>query len=73
MDLFDSHTIGFPCPHCSHELHEKVGRLKADPQITCPSCGRVIDVQAQGLRQGLADAANSIAKFRDQIGKLGKG
>lgn len=33
MNVFDSHTIEIPCPHCSRKASQTVGRLKLNPNL----------------------------------------
>ena len=31
-----------PCPDCGYELKEALRRLKHDPRLICPGCGRIV-------------------------------
>lgn len=30
------------CPRCQHKVREHLGRLRADPHVTCPACHTVM-------------------------------
>ncbi|MGS1115998.1 hypothetical protein [Castellaniella sp. UC4442_H9] len=73
MELnLDSHIIEIPCEACGHKLRESIGRLKHDPEITCPSCGVVTKIEASGLRKGVAEAQKGMADLQRSIKKLFK-
>lgn len=62
MELnLDDASIGLPCPKCGHEIQETIGRLKNDPDITCPACNTVIGIDAAQLRGGLEEAEESLS------------
>jgi DNA-directed RNA polymerase subunit RPC12/RpoP len=70
MELnLDDASLALPCPKCGHEIQETVGRLKNDPDITCPACSTVISIDSTQLRGGLEQAQESLNEldrtFRD--------
>lgn len=69
---FDAQEIELTCPKCSHKFKESIGRLKDDPQIPCPGCSAVIEINAKGLRDGLESADKAVADLKGQIGRLFK-
>ena len=37
----DCLMIDISCPKCQHKVSEQLGRLRADPHVTCPACHSV--------------------------------
>ena len=68
LDL-DDQSLDFPCGKCGKKISEKIGRLKRNPDLTCPACGTVISVNADELRRGI----NSVQKTLDDLGRKLKG
>lgn len=68
----DSHIIEIPCETCGQKLSETIGRLKHDPELTCPNCGTIIKIEAAGLRKGVSEAEKTMADFERDIKKLFK-
>lgn len=62
----NAHTITLSCPQCGQQLKEKLGRLKRDKHITCPTCGRIAVDTHKVL--GLEDSINKeLAKLSTRI------
>lgn len=46
--MHDSNRVPGPqeadicCPQCQHKQRETLGRLQADPHVTCPACHTVM-------------------------------
>ncbi len=70
--MFEDAEIGIPCPKCGHETKQTVGWLKANTEFTCPSCGSVIEVEAEELLTGLKKADKALADFRKTLRGFGK-
>jgi DNA-directed RNA polymerase subunit RPC12/RpoP len=68
----DSESVAFACPHCGKKINEKIGRLKRDPKITCPSCHGVFDVDANQLRTAIKSAQKSLDDFTRKLRNFGK-
>lgn len=68
----DSHAITIACPSCGKKFDEKIGRLKRDPNLTCPGCQTTITVDAAKLRSGIQSAQKSLDRFGRALQKLGK-
>lgn len=62
----DSHVITMTCPQCHKQLKEKIGRLKRDKHITCPTCGR-ITVDTNQLRHIEESLNKELAKIPKTI------
>jgi predicted RNA-binding Zn-ribbon protein involved in translation (DUF1610 family) len=44
MANIDIHVVKFQCPHCGHDLEQKIGRLKSSKHMRCPGCGICINI-----------------------------
>jgi DNA-directed RNA polymerase subunit RPC12/RpoP len=69
---FDEHALDIPCPHCGNKIQEKIGRLKTDPEITCPACAMSFTIDATEFRSGVAEAEKSLSSFLTGIGRMFK-
>jgi DNA-directed RNA polymerase subunit RPC12/RpoP len=69
MGLSDEIKIPLKCPECGHEFQEALARLKNDPVIACPSCGKGFRVKSGGTAQ---DAAEKVDELDRALGKLFK-
>lgn len=49
----DSETISIKCPHCFVSYEETISRLKYEPRISCPNCGKHVDVNLLDLYAAL--------------------
>lgn len=43
--FLDQADLTITCPACAHQFHQRIGRLKANPKLTCPRCGRSIQIE----------------------------
>lgn len=68
----DSQRIDIPCPHCGHKLSEAIGKLKTNPQLVCPACKGVTEVDASDLRSKIAGIEKQLANLGKAFGRLGK-
>ncbi len=68
----DAAEIELTCPQCGHQFKETLGRLKNDPKLVCPGCSSTIAIEAEGLRDGLESAQESVADFAASIQKLSR-
>jgi transcription elongation factor Elf1 len=59
----DLHEIRFQCPNCGSDLHQTIGRLKANEHMTCPSCHMGINIDTDRL----ANAADEIHKPIEKV------
>lgn len=69
--IFDSQSIGIPCPNCSEKTEQTVAWLKANNAFTC-ACGTVINLDSNELIRGFEEAEKSIAKLRESFRRFGK-
>ena len=72
MNVFDSHTIEIPCPHCSHKASQTVGRLKLNPNLTCNACRQSFKVNANELRVAIQKIEKALADTKRSLSRLGK-
>lgn len=73
--ILDESSIEVPCPHCGNKFSERLGKLKTNPKLTCPSCGGSISINAdQAGRAGreLKKVDDAVADLRKSLGRLGK-
>lgn len=59
----DSEAITIKCPHCSVSYEETICRLKYEPRIFCPDCGRAIGVNLLELYAALDSVQKSSRDF----------
>ncbi|MBN9133024.1 MAG: hypothetical protein J0H48_06605 [Nitrosospira multiformis] len=45
----DSESITVLCPHCSSQHEETILRLKYEPRLSCPDCGKYIVINLLDL------------------------
>jgi DNA-directed RNA polymerase subunit RPC12/RpoP len=62
MDL-DNITRDIPCVNCGHQFNESLGRLKNDPNLTCPVCNVVTAVNAEVLLYSIKSAESYLKKL----------
>ena len=70
--MFDSKSIGLPCPKCGHKTSKTIAWIKAHDEFVCDSCDANVRMNKQDLLAGLDQAEESIAKLRKSLGSLGK-
>jgi Zn finger protein HypA/HybF involved in hydrogenase expression len=66
--ILDDHELTIDCPECHQELTEKLGRLKEDPVVVCPSCRASLVIDASNLNQALASVDQSLADLKKKLG-----
>jgi transcription elongation factor Elf1 len=49
MARISAHQIVFECPHCTYQMRQTLGWLKANRNITCPGCGTTIRLNPDKL------------------------
>jgi transcription elongation factor Elf1 len=59
----EMHEIRFQCPNCGQDLHQTIGRIKANEHMTCSGCGIGINIDTNRL----AKATDEIQKAMDKI------
>jgi hypothetical protein len=55
--------ITIPCPKCEKKLKGRLGRLRREKSITCPTCGK-IEIGGEGLakiQRSLKEAERKLA------------
>lgn len=72
MNLFDSHSIEIPCPHCSRKASQTIGKLKTNPNLVCSGCRKPFRVEANQLNTELRKAEQALAKLQRSLSRLGK-
>lgn len=68
VDL-DSEVLPIPCK-CGHDLQERIGRLKTNPDLTCPKCGTVIHVDGEQLRIRIQHITDAFSQLERQIDSM---
>jgi uncharacterized Zn finger protein len=70
--LFDDSNIELSCPHCSHKFSERIGKLRTNPHLACPSCGNGITIEAKQLDATLKGVDQRVADLRRSLRNFGK-
>lgn len=60
----DNVLLQMPCPSCEQKVTEMIGRLKDDPNITCPMCGAACTFDSIVLAKNVAAAEKALTDFR---------
>jgi len=71
-NLFDESSIELTCPHCGHQFSERLGKLKAEPQLTCGSCSGAITIDASGLNATLKEVDQAQAELARTLRRFGQ-
>jgi hypothetical protein len=66
--ILDGQTIELPCPHCSHKLRERLGKLKMQQTLICPRRRNNLKVDASGTKH-LEHSLSQLGKSLDRLGK----
>ena len=61
--------LQIPCPNCQQKIPETIGRLKANPDITCSGCGSAIHVDTTKFGQGIESTEKMLADLRKTLKK----
>lgn len=72
MNVVDNARIELACPHCRHKIPETIGKLKGNPQLTCPSCRKSFLVDANQLRTAAQKVEKAMAEIQRSLQRLGK-
>lgn len=72
MQTLDNHAIELPCPHCGRKISQTIGKLKANPHLTCPGCKGGIDIKADQLRRAVDGINKQLTDLKRALGRLGK-
>ena len=72
MNVFDSHTIEIPCPHCSHKASQTVGKLKLNPNLVCSGCRKPFRANPNEINAELRKAEQALTKLQRSLSRLGK-
>ncbi len=72
--MFDKEKIEIPCPGCGRKLAKTIGELRHQTQANekCPGCGASIDLNSEGVRRGVKQAEEALAKLKRDLGKIFK-
>lgn len=55
------------CPGCRKKFSESFGRLKHNPDITCPHCGGLLTIDAEQLARNITPAFKLLAEGQNSI------
>lgn len=58
----NSAQIPIECPQCQHQTQQTIGRLRRNPQITCPRCSSAFRIDATDLDKKIRSIEREIAK-----------
>ncbi len=74
MSLFniDDMSADFDCLHCGHKLEETIARLKSQPRVTCPQCGKITEVELGGVDESQRKIDEASASFEKTLRDFGK-
>lgn len=56
-------ALDIPCPRCGQEIHETIGRLKNDPNLTCTACGQPFLMDLNEFNTKIAAVEKSLDDF----------
>ncbi len=65
----DTKSVQLTCPNCKEKITETIGRLKANPDITCGNCDSAIHVDTTKFGQGIEAAEKMLADLRKTLKK----
>ena len=63
----DELTHAFPCPYCGHEITETLTRLKDEPTIICPKCGKGTKIESGGSIRKVVDQIDNLDRAWDKL------
>jgi hypothetical protein len=69
--FLDDSEIDLECPSCHHEFQRTLGQLKDSPEITCPGCGGIIEIDFQ-RSSDLKKAEDALDRFHKTIDDLNR-
>jgi predicted RNA-binding Zn-ribbon protein involved in translation (DUF1610 family) len=67
MASVEKHEIWFQCPNCGQDLHQTIGRLKANEHMSCSGCGIGINVDTNRLAKATEEIQKAIEKIPPEI------
>lgn len=70
--MLDSQAIAIPCPNCGHKLSQTIGKLKANPELSCTKCSTRFKVDATDMGREIAKVEKALTDLQRTLGKLGK-
>eukprot|EP01030_Chromulinospumella_sphaerica_P005084 gene5084-4972_t len=70
MNIFDSHTIEIPCPHCSRKASQTIGKLKMNPNLQ-PDYWAVRELIDSGYAQGHYQVSRTHASHGEVVTVVG--
>lgn len=71
--FLDRAKIAITCPNCRRKISERIGRLKKNPELVCPGCGRTIQIEGgASLDQANRSLEKSVAALNKTIGDFNK-
>lgn len=71
-NLLDGEVIEISCPHCGNKLKERIGKLKANPTLTCARCRGTVAIKADQMRGEIAKVEKALADLQRTLGRIGK-
>ncbi|SET14178.1 hypothetical protein SAMN05216412_103270 [Nitrosospira multiformis] len=69
----DSESITVFCPHCSNQHEERILRLKYEPRLSCPACGKYIVINLLDLYTMLESAQKSCKALLKKLTRMSNG
>lgn len=70
--ILDDSPIELTCPGCGHKFKERIGKLKTNPKLPCPSCRLEISIEADSLNAAVKKVDKSMADLRKTLDSFGK-
>jgi len=61
------HEIWFQCPSCGQDLHQTIGRLKANEHMSCSGRGIGINIDTNRLAKATEEIQKAIEKIPPAI------
>lgn len=66
--LLNKTEIDVACRRCSVKSKQTLGRLKDNPEITCPACGLRFTINSEQFREGMRKVNKAIEDLRGGLG-----
>lgn len=67
----DTQTFKVLCPHCTKPVEITVSQAKRNATVTCTSCGRSIEIEADQFRREIAKVEKALTDLKRQLGNFG--
>lgn len=58
------------CPQCEHKVLEHMGRLRADPKVTCPACHSQINLDLSQFEARVNEVQDKLHELRESVPKV---